>query len=271
VTTVTVARSDTFADDLLEECMSDSLAALDASVDRLATLVGPLDLAQLTAPAYPSEWSIADTLSHLGSGAVIFHRLLGDALAGVETPADAAPEVLDVWNAKAPADQAADALRADRELIDRLEGLDDDARERVNFSFGPMTIDFARLVSMRLNEHALHTWDVEVALDPSATIGPEATEQVIDQLGLMAGYLGKATGSERTVHIVTSSPRRVIAVDLQADGVTLSYGGPVGEPVVDLPAEACIRLVYGRLDPEHAAGVASGADLDELRRAFPGA
>jgi hypothetical protein len=38
-----------------------------------------------------------------------------------------------------------------------------------------------------------------------------------------------------------------------------------------LPAEALIRLVYGRLDPEHAAGVVvTDIELAELSAAFPG-
>lgn len=96
--------------------MSDSLAALHDSVDRLAALVAPLAPEVLGTPAYPTEWTIADTLSHVGSGAVIFLRLVDDSLAGEETPGDAFPAVWDEWNAKAPADQAADALVADRVL-----------------------------------------------------------------------------------------------------------------------------------------------------------
>ena len=104
--------------------MSDSLTALHASVDRLAALVAPSSRRHSTTSAYPTEWTIADTLSHLGSGAVIFLRLLDDALAGRETPGDAFPAVWDEWNAKSPTDQAADAVVADRALLDRLEGLD---------------------------------------------------------------------------------------------------------------------------------------------------
>jgi hypothetical protein len=38
-----------------------------------------------------------------------------------------------------------------------------------------------------------------------------------------------------------------------------------------LPAEAFLRLVYGRLDPEHTpAGVTENAHLDVLRPVFPG-
>ena len=40
---------------------------------------------------------------------------------------------------------------------------------------------------------------------------------------------------------------------------------------LSLPAEAFIRLIYGRLDPAHTPRVeAAGVDLDELRLIFPG-
>jgi uncharacterized protein (TIGR03083 family) len=251
--------------------MTERLDALHASVDRLAEVVGTLDPARLTDPAYPTEWTIADTLSHVGSGAVIFLRLLDDSLAGVETPGDAFPSVWDEWNAKSPTEQGADVLVADRALLDRLEGLDVDGRGRFRTTLGPMDVDFDGLVALRLNEHALHTWDVEVALDPTATVGPEAAAYVIDSLERMAGFTARPTGVERTVHLVTTDPRRGVVVVLGADAVTFTYGDPVDAPDVVLPAEACIRLVYGRLDPGHAGGAEESPVLDELRRAFPGA
>ena len=108
--------------------MSERLEALQRSVDRLRTVVDGLDGGQLETPAYPAEWTVADTLSHLGSGAVILHRRLDDTLAGRGTPDDAAPAVWAVWNAKSPGEQAADAVVADRALLDRLAGLPDDER-----------------------------------------------------------------------------------------------------------------------------------------------
>jgi hypothetical protein len=44
-----------------------------------------------------------------------------------------------------------------------------------------------------------------------------------------------------------------------------------GLPELALPAEALIRLVYGRLDPAHTPPVETRrADLDGLRQVFPG-
>jgi len=149
---------------------SGRLAALCGSVHRLAAVVGGLDAAQLTESAYPTEWTIADMLSHLGSGAVILTGRLVDSLPGVATPDDAAQSVWDEWNAKAPGDQVADSLVADRVLLDHVAGLDDDERARFTFGLGPMTFDLDGFVGLRLNEHAMHLWDIEVTLDPAATV-----------------------------------------------------------------------------------------------------
>ncbi|MBV9095768.1 MAG: maleylpyruvate isomerase N-terminal domain-containing protein [Streptosporangiaceae bacterium] len=60
------------------------------------------------------------------------------------------------------------------------------------------------------------------------------------------------------------------------DGVSLTAApaGPPepGLPEVNLPAEAFVRLVYGRLDPAHTppSVKCTGVDLDDLRPLFPG-
>jgi hypothetical protein len=89
------------------------LEALRSSVDRLHDLAAPLTEQQLAGGAYPSEWTVAQVLSHLGSAAVITQRRLEDGLAGQDTPDDFAPGVWDVWSAKEPVAQRDDALAAD--------------------------------------------------------------------------------------------------------------------------------------------------------------
>jgi hypothetical protein len=97
--------------------------ALRASVGRLREVASAVSEADLIGRAYPAEWSIADVLSHLGSGAVIMRRRLEDALAGAATPDDFAPGVWDTWNAKSPVVQRDDALAADAALLARLENV----------------------------------------------------------------------------------------------------------------------------------------------------
>ncbi|MGZ4709591.1 MAG: maleylpyruvate isomerase N-terminal domain-containing protein, partial [Acidimicrobiales bacterium] len=64
--------------------MSHQLDALQASVLRLRGIAERLDPAQLEQPAYPAEWTVADVLSHIGSGAVVLGRRLDDSIAGAE-------------------------------------------------------------------------------------------------------------------------------------------------------------------------------------------
>src|SRR3954454_825162 len=129
------------------------LDALRASVARLHTIVERLDDSQLEQQAYPTEWKIADVLSHLGSGAVIMTRRVADGLAGRALPDDFAQSVWDEWNAKPPRQKAEGALAADQRLVEQLGAVTEAERTGFSTSFGPLTVGFDDLVGFRLNEH----------------------------------------------------------------------------------------------------------------------
>ena len=247
------------------------LRALEASADHLRAIIGPLDDAALEQRAYPTEWTIADVLSHLGSGAVIQQRALDDAVAGRPTPSDAAQPVWDEWNAKSPRAQAADGLRADQAMIDRIASLTEAEASAVHISMGPLDLDLTAFVALRLNEHAFHTWDIAVALDPRATIPADAAELLVDNLDLISRFTARPTGDVRTITVRTTEPERTITIELGTDAATVTAGPSSADPDLVLPAEAYSRLVYGRLDPDHTPPFEGdpGA-LDVLRRVFPG-
>jgi uncharacterized protein (TIGR03083 family) len=239
------------------------IQVLDASVQRLVDQVEPLTPQQLRQQAYPTEWTVADVLSHLGSGATIMRlRLDGD----VDMQA-----IWDEWNAQDPDAQAADALRADDQLQYRLATLTAEDQDRMRFAMGPMELDLLTFLGLRLNEHSLHAWDVAVTFDASATLPDDETALVVDTLPMMTRFAGKPTGVDRDISIRTLAPSRTFALALRPDGVTLSPSDPADEPDLELPAEALIRLVFGRLDPDHTpAGIVGASHLDELRQVFPG-
>lgn len=226
---------------------------------------------QLAAPAFPTEWRIADVLSHIGSSAVILERRFDDALVDRPTPDDFAPAVWERWNAKPDRAKAADALTADQTLLARLESCTDDERARFRFAMGPLTVDFTGFVGLRINEHALHTWDIEVALDPGAVVPTELAALVVDNLDLIARYTARPAGSTGTITVHTSEPARGFTIDLAPDGVRFTPGDVEGEADLALPAEAFARLVYGRLDPGNTPAVEGATHhLDDLRRLVPG-
>jgi hypothetical protein len=124
-----------------------------------------------------------------------------------------------------------------------------------------------------LSEHAIHSWDVAAALDPASRVAPEAVDLIVDTLGPLAARSGKPDGTKLRLHVSTSGPRRDFTLE-SGETVTLAPAA-AGEgtelPQLQLPAEALVRLVYGRLDPAHTPPVETrGVDLDELRRMFPG-
>src|SRR5580704_5371961 len=90
------------------------IGALRHSHDRLQALVEPLGQDQLEQRSYASEWSIAQVLSHLGSGAEIFALFLDAALTGQEPPGqEVFVPIWSEWNTKGPQAQATDGLRTD--------------------------------------------------------------------------------------------------------------------------------------------------------------
>ncbi len=249
--------------------MDNPLGPLRHSVDRLHQLCRGLDDAQLRAPSYCTGWSIADVLSHLGSGAVLQRRRLRDTLAGVETPDDA-PAVWDEWNAKSPRDKADDALVADEALLEAFEAVGPADRARVVVALGPLRLGFEEFAAMRLNEHAFHTWDIEVTFDDGAHLPHDVAAVVVDNLGLTARYTARPAGETRDVAVRTTDPGRAFAVRLSAGGVELCAEEDGRAPDLVLGAEAFCRLVYGRLDPGHTPAVTGEAALETLRAVFPG-
>jgi uncharacterized protein (TIGR03083 family) len=250
--------------------MNETEHAMETSAAHLRGRVEDLDAVQLTRQAYPTKWTIADVLSHLGSGAVIMRRRIEAEVDHEPVPDGFNQSVWDEWNAKDPSTKAADSLVADRQLLDRVGALTDEQRNEFHAAIGPMSVDFTHFLGLRLNEHTLHTWDIEVVFDPAATLQDEATTVVIDNLEVIGRFGGKPDGIERTVTVKTTAPERAYLITTTADSVSLEPTTSAKAPDIELPAEAFIRLVYGRLDPEHTPEGTEIAVVESLRKVFRG-
>jgi uncharacterized protein (TIGR03083 family) len=243
--------------------------AVRASHDRLAALVPRLDADGLRARSYDTDWSVADVLSHLGSGAEITSLALEAGVTGAAPPSpDAFQAIWATWNARSPEEQATQYLAANEALVNRVESLT--AAERDTFEvqmFGPAPVDLAAFLGMRLSEHAVHTWDIAVTLDPAARVAPDAVDLLVDSLPMMAGFSAKQAPDPASVAVTTTGPGRVFTLD--TGGVSLVPGPGETSASVALPAEAFLRLVYGRLDGADEV-TASGVTVPELKAVFPG-
>ena len=250
--------------------MADHLEALKSSVSRLASLVQVLAPEQLSVQSYASQWSVADVLSHLGSGGVIMRRGVDATISGDPIEDGFNQSVWDEWNAKTPEQKATDSLDADRALIDRLSAMSDDERASFQFSMGPMTLAFDRFITLRLSEHVVHSWDVEVAIKPDATLPADAVPFVLDVLPMITGFVGKSDGNEGLVTIHTTGPDQSFELTVGPERLALAPTADAAPADIELSSEELIRLVYGRLDPAHTSASAESPVLDRLRKLFPG-
>ncbi|MCU1655855.1 MAG: hypothetical protein JWO57_511, partial [Pseudonocardiales bacterium] len=182
--------------------VNETLAALRRSHDRLVAALEGLTDTQVAGPSYDDDWSIGQVASHLGSGAEIFGLFLDAGLSETAAPGiEQIQPIWDRWNAKSPAEQARDAISADAAFLNRLDSLTADERRqwRLDMFGGEQTL--ASLLRMRLAEHALHTWDVLVVLDPAEAVAADAVELIIDTLPGLVGRAGKPTEVPFTVHV----------------------------------------------------------------------
>lgn len=251
-------------------------SALANSQRRISGIVEQLSSDDLDSPSYCSEWSIAQVLSHLGSGAEIFSLIVAAGLKGDPAPGREEFEpVWDRWNAKNSGEQARDLPRVDAALLEQLDALDDAQRAAWHLSLFGQDQDLSDILRLRLGEHAVHTWDVAVTRDADATISPDAVDLMIDVLGPTASRSAKPSEQPLQIKIVTHSPERVFDLHVNNDGTVLQAVADNGNgdtsPTLESPAEGFIRLVYGRLDPAHTPKVSTeGVEIDDLRHVFPG-
>jgi len=252
------------------------IAALRHSHERLASLVHAVSEDFLASRSYCTDWTVAQVLSHQGSGAEISLMMLESTLAGEPMDRDAFPPVWDRWNAKTPVQQAADCLPADDAQISSLEGLTAGELDGISLDFFGMKLDAAGVVRLRLSEHAMHTWDVAAAIDPVAVVAPDAVALLTGQVFWLAERTGRPGEQPFRARLRGSGPEVDLLLDV-ADKVTLTPWPAEGAaPVsaeIHLPAEALMRLFYGRLDPAHTPPVEITGDpavLDQVRAVFPG-
>ncbi|MGD9959074.1 maleylpyruvate isomerase N-terminal domain-containing protein [Nocardioides sp.] len=253
-----------------------TIAALRSIHDDLARLVPTLSGDQLNGPSGASEWSVAQVLSHLGSGAEIGQAGYRAAIDGTAPPEqDFNKGVWDRWNAMSPADQAAGFLRADADLVATLEALSPEQREGTQMKLGflPAPIPLAAAAGMRLGEAAQHAWDVKVALDPGATVDAAAADVMLehysDGLGFLLGFTGKADRLATPAVVALEGTDLALIID---DSVHLGAGA---DPTATFTgaSESVIRLLGGRLTAPYTptgVQVTGNVTLEDLREVFPG-
>jgi uncharacterized protein (TIGR03083 family) len=267
---------------MLTANVADLLWALRASHHQLAALAGRLGPSELSRPSYAREWTVAQVYSHLGSGAEIGLAAVQAALDGGDVPPDPEP-IWARWNAKTPQAMATDYVDVDDRCLGAVEALDDATREGLTVPFQLTSVDLATYLTVRLTEHALHNWDIRVTFEPAATLAAPAVPLLIGILLTGSAEVSDRAAASRLAPaelvIATVEPdgRYLLTIDdglsvrLLDDAEAAAHQPNAGR--LELPTEALMRLVAGRLDPDHTPTqtVTSGRPtLDDLRKLFPG-
>ncbi|MFB9683470.1 maleylpyruvate isomerase family mycothiol-dependent enzyme [Amycolatopsis plumensis] len=249
-----------------------TITALRSEHDTLAGLVRGLTDDQLAAPSGAAEWTVAQVLSHLGSGAEIgrapIARATGETVAAEENQA-----IWARWDAATPRAQAEGFLEYNGRWLETVEALTPEQRASltVDLGFLPEPVPLVTAVGMRLSEVANHSWDVRVAFDSGAGVDADSAAVLVELLtgpvGFMLSFLAKP--AELADPVSVAVPGAGLVID---DAVTVVDHLEAPSATFTGPAEAFIRLVSGRLKAPYDKDVTveGSVTLDDLRRVFPG-
>ncbi|MBA2952635.1 maleylpyruvate isomerase family mycothiol-dependent enzyme [Nocardioides sp. MAH-18] len=249
-----------------------TIAALRHEHDVLVALLPNLPDEALDAPSGASEWTVAQALSHLGSGAEITRKPIARA-AGESVDEEDDQSVWARWDSSSPVDQAAGFVRHDTAYLETVEALSPEQRQSltVDLGFLPEPAPLEVALGMRLNEVANHAWDVRAGLDPAAEVTEQSAEVLAElfrgPLAFLLGFSAKPGEVSEPVRLAVPGGGVVIddgvaVVDEAADPTATLEGAP----------GATVRLLTGRLRAPYdaAVSVSGNVSLDDLRRVFPG-
>jgi uncharacterized protein (TIGR03083 family) len=249
-----------------------TITVLRAEHDMLAGLVRTLTDQQLASTSGAAEWTVAQVLSHLGSGAEIGRAPIARA-AGETVEAEDNQTIWARWDASAPRAQAEGFLEHDGRWLDMVEALTPEQRSSltVDLGFLPEPVPLLTALGLRLNEVANHSWDVRVAFDANAGVDAGSAAVLVDLLtgpvAFMLGFLAKP--AELADPVSVAIPGAGLVID---DTVTVVDHLESPAATFKGPPEAFVRLINGRLKAPYDNGVAidGSITLDDLRRVFPG-
>ena len=249
-----------------------TITALRSEHDTLADLARGLTDDQLAAPSGAAEWTVAQALSHLGSGAEIgrapFARAAGETVAAEDNQT-----IWARWDGSTPRAQAEGFLEHNSRWLETVEAFTPEQHSSltVDLGFLPEPVPLVTALGMRLSEVANHSWDVRVAFDSGAGVDADSAAVLVDlmtgPIGFMLSFLAKP--AELADPVSLAVPGAGLVID---DAVTVVDHLEAPSATFAGPAEAFIRLLSGRLKAPYDKGVTveGGVTLDELRRVFPG-
>ena len=245
--------------------MSSTIQILNAEGERLAEFLAGLDAAGWEQDSACTAWKVGDVVAHLTQGSAGAMTALARARQGSSDPPEGA-RFLDPGEraSESTADRAIDfrggrdgahLLDAYRQGIAQLSQatgqLQAEDWEKPSFHRRGV-IPVHENVIRRVQETAIHGWDIRSAFDPAAELSDAAAALIVNVAyrWLNACFVPLAGGANARIRFQVSG-----AADLNED-VVLEGDSYRLEPASDAPADVTFRanasayvlLIYGRLD-----------------------
>jgi uncharacterized protein (TIGR03083 family) len=254
--------------------IADRIAVAEGLAARIRSYVDGLDAQQLAGPSACAEWQVVDVFSHLIGGAERQTESMRRGRAG-----DAGP--LAGFVPMPSAELSAVNARRDIDRRERLGGdilgAYDSAYEELHrelAGFGPDDWDTpcwhlrrgampaAEYVDLRIQELAIHDWDMRSALEPEATIADDSLAALFDMSPKWLGMCFRP-GPRLESNVVYrfdigSDQSRSFVVTVEGDRFDFSKetGSEAPSLVVSCEASEYLLFTYGRRNA--AEGLRSG-------------
>ena len=236
------------------------ISALRHSHDRLRARVEPLGLAELEQALIRQRVVDRPGALHLGSQAEIFGLFLDAGLTGQDPPGrEEFVPIWDVLERQGPAGPGTDALRPTAATLEQFESLDAGQRAQLRLRAFGMEMDLAGVcpdaARRARHPHLGRRGGARPGRHRRARCGRPAHRHAWP-----ARSPDRQAGRQAAPGwAATSTPERQFVLET-GDAISLTESaGEEGLPELRLPAEALVRLVYGRLDPDHTPVAADSA------------
>ncbi|MCC7371155.1 MAG: maleylpyruvate isomerase family mycothiol-dependent enzyme [Chloroflexi bacterium] len=234
-----------------------------AEYDGLVAYLEALPPEGWTEQSAAADWQVYQVVSHIGSQPAIHGGMIRAGLLGEPPMTDADRRAIwDRFDAMTP-EEVYPAFRANNEAF--IAMADALTEEQLGASMpwlgGPAPL--ATVLAGRLNEQALHAWDIRQAHDSSVKLTAAAVPDLLE-LNLTPGRLGGLVKPDqapalvgKAIQFLLTDPTGALVLTIGETRVAATDGQTAAPNLtVTLPTEAMVRLLWGRCNV--AAGISSG-------------
>ena len=245
--------------------MEETIALLRAESDALAAFLAGLDDDGWGRQSACNAWTVADAAAHIAQGSQGASVAITRAQNGDPSPPEG-QRLLDAGErASEPTAERAIAFRTGKAAAELMQAYNEGADRLVQTAAGLQAEDWEKPsfhrrgiipvhenVTRRIQEIAIHGWDIRSAFDPAAEISEAGAREIatVGHRWLNACFVPLTGGANARFRFEVSGPNPFSEeVVLEGDGFRIE---PAGDTPPDVTfranTSAYVLLIYGRLD-----------------------